>query len=65
MENLIGQISDNEFRELLSGKINGLSYKINYENRTAWVKYGKSTINYYIQHEDKSWTKTHKTIFLK
>lgn len=28
----------------------------NYETRTAIIHYGRSTVNYYMQHADGSWT---------
>jgi hypothetical protein len=52
---MIGQISDNEFK-VLYDKAGQFRRGMNYSQGTAWLMYGKSTINFYIQHEDKSWT---------
>lgn len=50
-----GQYSDDEFRNMIQQAGTFRSY-VNYANRTAWIDYGKSTTNYYYQHEDGSWT---------
>jgi hypothetical protein len=45
-----GQISDSEFRSLYPNA------KINNSDRTCITRYGRSTINYWMQHDDGSWT---------
>jgi hypothetical protein len=55
---IIGQYTDIEFRAMCD-KAGLLRYQVSYPNKTAWVRYGKYTINYYIQHTDGSWTNTH------
>lgn len=49
---MIGQYSDEEFREMY----NKSCFNSGYSKGNAVVRYGKYTYNYYIQHSDKSWT---------
>ena len=52
---MIGQITDSEFKRIYENA-GPLRRGYNLLESTAWVMYGKSTINYYIQHLDTSWT---------
>lgn len=52
---IIGQLTDEEFKTMLRPGC----YNVDYVNKTAWLRYGKNTTNYYIQHEDGSWTNSH------
>ena len=45
-----GQISDLEFIRCYPNAI------VNYRNKTAVTFYGRSTVNYWYQHDDGSWT---------
>lgn len=50
---MTGQYTNSEMEQMLqnSNPFNGR----NYDTRTAWIKKG-NTVNYYMQHEDESWT---------
>ena len=47
---MVGQLTDMEFRTKYPTAM------IRNDSRTAITYYGKYTINYWIQHEDYSWT---------
>lgn len=49
-----GQYSNDEFVQMYAASNNAKGCNIG--NGTAWIRYGKSTINYYTQHSDGSWT---------
>lgn len=46
-----GQYTNSEFEQMLQGSLHGRDYNTG----KAWIKTG-NTVNYYIQHEDGSWT---------
>ena len=49
---MIGQYSNKEFQSMLTS-VRG---QLDPVRGTAWIRYGKYTINYYQQHSDGSWT---------
>ena len=51
-----GQLSNPEFMAMYEKAARAMCAWFDPVNRTARVRYGKSTINYYLQHEDGSWT---------
>jgi hypothetical protein len=52
---MIGQLSNSEFLSRYE-RTSQFRRGVDLMSRTAWIMYGKSTINYYAQHEDGSWT---------
>lgn len=52
---MIGQYSNEEFEAMVE-KAGIMRAKINYPNKTAVIRYGRETHNYYHQHSDGSWT---------
>ena len=52
---MIGQLSNIEFKKLYE-KAGTLRRGHNLLTKQAWIMYGVRTVNYYIQHEDGSWT---------
>jgi hypothetical protein len=52
---MIGQITNSEFLSLFE-RTSYFRKGFNAVNGTAWLMYGASTINYYMQHKDGSWT---------
>jgi len=52
---MIGQLSNSEFLSIYE-RASQFRRGADLMSRIVWVMYGKSTINYYTQHEDGSWT---------
>lgn len=51
---IIGQYSEDEFKAMIS-EAGQFRSNLHYSEGTATITYGNTT-NYYIQHEDRSWT---------
>lgn len=50
---IVGQFTNSEFQNMFTkATIKG----VNYTTGIHWIKYGKKTTNYFIQHSDGSWT---------
>lgn len=50
-----GQYTDSEFIRMIE-KAGWMRSDIDYISKTAWIQFGKWTINYYLQESDGSWT---------
>lgn len=50
-----GQYTDSEFTQMLK-KAGAMRSDMDYTSKTAWIQFGKYTINYYLQESDGSWT---------
>ena len=55
-DRLQGQLSNEEFMSMYEKAAKGMRAWFNPVEKTASIMYGKSTLNYYIQHSDGSWT---------
>jgi hypothetical protein len=51
---MIGQYTDSEFTEMLLRKASNIIIRNGVKQAT--IPYGRSTLNFYIQHSDNSWT---------